>query len=714
MPFRDEYTDFTFNGKTSEQMKVWITNSRDIQFRLTPEFTDTFVSPAFSNSQVLTGTNITKSTFQLKCIAIDVSMGEWRAIQRWLSPDAVGRLEFNFNYDTYYNAKVSKSITGKSFVKGGYDKLLGDLYIVEFTVDFTTVDDYAALGPVNVGVINTEKYSTELYLEGAEYILTKDGVTNRKITQNQNANFVISDLEYDTNYYLYSKKIITYIEFYNQNLDGKIGAISTFYPREDIILSAGALSTGLNGYFLSCWFTDSDCKTPLPSFLGNATLSAGKVYYFKMSNELHTVITGNMAGLHYNSPKQLFVCGRHLAILHYYYTKIYKSKNDCATANNSYFLPTFTKESNTPKNIGNKTIKFSLPSSSITSSTTGVLAYYFRPGDEQKETVANYNAGYVMKLGTIDTITKTCYLDIYGSRDGGDSLGAKIASIQLTCPSGSTTYVSDDVSVFSEDIFYRKVNDNLNITFSNQTNYYHICNTGSYDMYPEFYVRPNSGSTSFSIQYNQQDHYKYIYAFNSSSYVTINGRHGLVLSGNTLAEEVYVYNTNLNDNTVQRKAMFGNAGRVNQGIMAIPPGNAESLRCIVTKIEDVKITSTDNTGDLKLLHINTNHPLQFTHNHAIMHLFVDVKRSDAFNQNLYPQTARASEYRPYEHSFIDGHVLKESAIYYKSPCSYTIIGPSVELEGIKTDMNYYLSVCDASLLRIDGQGYIYLQSRGAF
>lgn len=553
MPFRDEYTDFTFNGKTSEQMKVWITNSRDIQFRLTPEFTDTFISPAFANSQVLTGTNITKSTFQLKCIAIDVSMGEWRAIQRWLSPDAVGRLEFNFNYDTYYNTKVSKSITGKSFVKGGYDKLLGDLYVVEFTVDFTTVDDYAALGPVNVGIIN--------------------------------------------------------------------------------------------GHY------DIDA---IPDI------------------------------------------------------------NEIATSYNPYFLPTFTKESDTPKNIGNKTIKFSLPSSSVTSSTTGVLAYFFRPGDEQEATKANYNAAYVLKFGAIDTINKICYLDIYGSKDGGDSSDTKITSIQLTCPSGSTTYASNDISIFSEDIFYRKVNNNLNITFPSQTNYYHICNTGSYDMYPEFYIRPNSGSASFSIQYNQQDHYKYIYAFNSSSYVTINGRHGLVLSGNTLAEEVYVYNTNLNDNTVQRKAMFGNAGRVNQGIMAIPPGNAESLRCIVAKIEDVKMTSTDNTGDLKLLHINTNQPLQFTHNHAIMHLFIDVKRSDAFNQNLYPQTARASEHRPYEHSFIDGHVLKESAIYYKSPCSYTIIGPSTELEGIKTDISYYLSVCDASLLRIDGQGYIYLQSRGAF
>ena len=155
-PFRDEYTNFTFNGTTSEQMKVWITNSRDIQFRLTPEFSDTFVSPAFANNNILTGTNITKSTFSLKCIAIDITMHEWRAIQQWLSPYVVGRLEFDFNLDTYYNAKISKSITGTSFIKGSSNHVLGDVYIVEFSIEFTTVDDFAALGIVNLGILGQD------------------------------------------------------------------------------------------------------------------------------------------------------------------------------------------------------------------------------------------------------------------------------------------------------------------------------------------------------------------------------------------------------------------------------------------------------------------------------------------------------------------------------------------------------------------------------
>ena len=548
MPFRDEYTDFTFNGITSRQMKVWITNSRDIQFRLTPEFTDTFVSPAFSNSQVLTGTNITKSTFQLKCIAIDISMSEWRAIQRWLSPDAIGRLEFDFNYNTYYNAKVSKSITGKTFVKGGYDKLLGDLYVVEFTIDFTTVDDYAALGPVNVGSFNID------------------------------------------------------------------------------------------------------------------------------------------------SPSD------------------YTIDNDLATSNNPYYIPMFTTEAATGlKNIGNKTIKFKIKDSISTDGNA--VAYFIRPGDYDKQVESNYNYHYIATV----TETESNYykITIKGSQDGGDNIDKEYLTITLN-KQNNGEYWSDDLTLFSEDIFYRILNTAFVIEVVNQQNYYHICNTGSYDMYPDFYIRPMDNSIYFTIKYDNQEHYKYIYELNAKSYVNIDGRHGLVLSGNTLAEEVYIYKRDINSGTEQRKAMFGAVDRVNQGIMAIPPGNAESLKCFVLSKEDVKLTAGDDNKELLLVHLVTNQPLQFSHNHAIMHLFVDLKRSDAFNNNIYPQTPKVSGYRPYTHSFVQSNILKQSAICCDDAYHYTIIGPTEELDGIKENVNYYFSICDASVLNIDGRGYIYLQSRGAF
>ena len=126
----------------------------------------------------------------------------------------------------------------------------------------------------------------------------------------------------------------------------------------------------------------------------------------------------------------------------------------------------------------------------------------------------------------------------------------------------------------------------------------HICNTGSYDMYPDFYIRPMDNSIYFTIKYDNQEHYKYIYELNAKSYVNIDGRHGLVLSGNTLAEEVYIYKRDINSGTEQRKPMFGAVDRVNQGIMAIPPGNAESLKCFVLSKEDVKLTAGDDNKEL--------------------------------------------------------------------------------------------------------------------
>ena len=183
--FRDEYTDFTFNGVRSSQMKVWITNSRDIMFRLTPEFTDNFVSPSYGNVQLLNSTNKNKSSYPLKCIAIDITMQDWRAIQQWLSPDSVGRLEFDFNDRTYYNAKISKAITGTTFVRGTYDRLIGDLYIIEFSLEFTTVDDFAALGMVNVGILG-KGFRSSLDDNGTtnntddDYLYTISSVSNNK------------------------------------------------------------------------------------------------------------------------------------------------------------------------------------------------------------------------------------------------------------------------------------------------------------------------------------------------------------------------------------------------------------------------------------------------------------------------------------------------------------------------------------------------------
>lgn len=154
--YRDNYTDFTYNDVRSSSMKVWITNNHDIAMAATPKFQDTFVSPTFGQGRYLTATSITQSDFTLKCIAIYVTLQEWRAIQQWLSPLSSGKLQFQFNQFTYYDVKVSQQITGTTFVAGKMDKILGDLYIIEFSITFTTIDDYAALGQPVTCLLNRD------------------------------------------------------------------------------------------------------------------------------------------------------------------------------------------------------------------------------------------------------------------------------------------------------------------------------------------------------------------------------------------------------------------------------------------------------------------------------------------------------------------------------------------------------------------------------
>jgi len=175
MPFRDEYTNFNFDNQDSSAFKVWVTNNRDIKIALTPDFSDSFISPQFGGVRYLNGTTVNKTDITVNCIAINVNMNEWRAICNWLAPNKIGKLNFDFNKNSYYNVKLSKGVSSSSFYNMGvHDKFNGDYRIIEFTLEFTTVGDYAAIGNTNwanlwdVWVIDTEtleKQSWKSWLE---------------------------------------------------------------------------------------------------------------------------------------------------------------------------------------------------------------------------------------------------------------------------------------------------------------------------------------------------------------------------------------------------------------------------------------------------------------------------------------------------------------------------------------------------------------------
>lgn len=145
--FRDDYTDFFFNGIHSSNFKVWITNKNDLQRSMSPNFSDKFNSSTYGQIRYHEGTTIDKQDFKLSCAAINVTRNEWEAISEWLSPLKSGKLSFDWNDKYYYMVKISKAPSGVMFTKGKIDDIMGDLYIITFTLEMTTVGDWAALGP---------------------------------------------------------------------------------------------------------------------------------------------------------------------------------------------------------------------------------------------------------------------------------------------------------------------------------------------------------------------------------------------------------------------------------------------------------------------------------------------------------------------------------------------------------------------------------------
>ena len=182
MPFRDEYTNFNFNNQDSSAFKVWVTNNRDIKIALTPNFSDSFISPQFGGVRYLNGTTVDKTDITVNCIAINVNMNEWRAICNWLAPNKIGKLNFDFNKNSYYNVKLSKGVSSSSFYNMGvHDKFNGDYRIIEFTLEFTTVGDYAAIGNTNSTSLEWKEEADVNYINNyycRNYVIEPQEISN--------------------------------------------------------------------------------------------------------------------------------------------------------------------------------------------------------------------------------------------------------------------------------------------------------------------------------------------------------------------------------------------------------------------------------------------------------------------------------------------------------------------------------------------------------
>ena len=220
--FRDTYTDFSFNEIKSENFKVWITNNKDLQRSMSPNFSDKFNSPTYGQTRFHEGTTIDKQDFKLSCAAINITLNEWRAITEWLSPLKSGKLRFDWNDKYYYMVKVSKAITGSMFIKSKVDSVMGDLYIINFTVEFTTINDWAALGPYcwqeesknDIREVNPSIYNNGYYIPQFIERMDEDASKEYKYSSSIDYHYIRSVDPYDKTTISIKDNEIKYYETY--------------------------------------------------------------------------------------------------------------------------------------------------------------------------------------------------------------------------------------------------------------------------------------------------------------------------------------------------------------------------------------------------------------------------------------------------------------------------------------------------------------------
>lgn len=147
--YRDRYLGFTYNKKTLNMTAEadfygFIENSgNELSFFNTPGFTNEFVVPQYGEKTIYTGNTKSNRVFNLKVQLDKISLHDYRKFLEWLNPDNQGTLIFDYNPNYGYKVKV-QSVSNSEFhvlKKRNHNE---DFYYADMSIDFITVDDYAA------------------------------------------------------------------------------------------------------------------------------------------------------------------------------------------------------------------------------------------------------------------------------------------------------------------------------------------------------------------------------------------------------------------------------------------------------------------------------------------------------------------------------------------------------------------------------------------
>ena len=680
MPFRDNYTNFWFNDISSETMKVWVTNNKDLQFQLTPSFSDTFVAPVAARTRYHTGTTFTSSDIQVKCIAIGVTMQDWRAIQAWLNPLVRGRLHFDFNDKTYYDVKIKQQIKGNVFVAGSAPSLEGDSYNIEFTVDFTTVGDWAALGPqVNVPISGG---FNEFTLVTAKTFKYKDypDYSEQEIALN-----------------------ITYLEFYNSSED----------------------------WYDPAWWTEHLAehpnKTKWATVLADATVASTIIVPMLMETISSHPITTLSSAI---NNKYWLPCA---------YNKSAGHNQRLPYFTDAVRITTRSKERvyiTEPTIIRDKTIyldesffKKMVDASSVEKSFSSYQYFLvdsslsWKTGFTGEEIDYDQIQNHV--VATMQQVTKesgATYVSINSqmhAQDTGMMLSSKVTSDGIALYGVSVLFCASSSDAYAASPFYYEV-DGDEIA---------VLNAGSYEAYPNLYINLGE-TTNIKIGLNNELLYDYTTSVHRTA-LFFQGKTGFVTFNNMLAEAATLASSNGNTRVVTNS--------INNGMMTIPSGSPEIMKIRVFSVLDATVaTAGDDIDQLNVTNIFFQPVGKFKYarnGYFGALLYKGVVAEQEYNAGQYPVVNHTYLDSSTYGSQLQDYAFSSNAFITKTKMSndidmWVLTIPSNDLTNslaslkdasISTENHYYyLSLCNYDTLTISSDDsqtavrYLMMQTRDAF
>lgn len=286
----DKYLGFKYRGveigidKVGEHIPGFIINEEiDLRFFGVPGFMNERIEPLYGNSSYYTGTTISHKEIPLNLAFKEITLAQYKDILRLFDPKKQGMLIFDFNPDFGFNVKP-ESIEEGNFqvvyndqcVEGQEDN--PDLYNLELTVVFTTVNDWAAIYK------DESKGELQWDLQGNEWSFSSSGLQFMEYT-NTTPETTIANIVINNNLKL--PNYITAIFYEDTGIEIKKGAeeilivdsaILANYESPYKYFSQYGILIDNEGKFIPC----SVCKTLSLEEEESISLSIEHTYWVKI------------------------------------------------------------------------------------------------------------------------------------------------------------------------------------------------------------------------------------------------------------------------------------------------------------------------------------------------------------------------------------------------------------------------------------------------